>query len=100
MEIKVGKFTIRSDKFSMWLEEEYESQDDKTKGKLMTKQVAGYCTSFDRLLEDFIDKKIKDSEVASVEEALKVLADATADAKKIAKSAYKGDFKIIRNKEK
>ena len=100
MEIRVGHYILRSDKFCVWIDEEYKSVDEKTKGKVMTRRVAGYCTSFNRLLEDFMDKAVKESDAKRVEEALAVLDKATKDAKQIAKAAYKGDFKIVRNKEK
>ena len=99
MEIKVGKYTLKSDRYSTWIEEEYKSEDEKTKGKTMTRRVAGYCQSFNRLLEDFIDKGIKDSDAKSVEEALSVLCKATRDAKKISKEAAEKNFRIIRHKE-
>lgn len=83
MDIKVGKYVLRSDRYCCWLEK------DGTR-------IAGYCTRLDRLLEDFIDKQVKESDAKTVEEALGVLDKATKDAKMIAKAAYKGDFKIVR----
>ena len=97
MEIKVGKYIMKSDKFCLWLEEEYESQDDKTKGKLMTKQVAGYCCSFENLLNDFVDKQIKGSDAKSIKELLKVLKQTTEDIKALNEKGIKEDFRIIRN---
>lgn len=100
MEIKVGKYTLRSDKFSMWLEEEYVSQEEKTKGKLMTKQVAGYCCSWKSLLDDFIDKKIEGSDAQSIKELIEVIKQAVEDAKSLNERAIKEDFRIIRRIEK
>ncbi len=96
MEIKVGKYWLKSDKFCCWIEEEYKDKN----GKTTSRRVAGYVTKMDRLLEDFIDKKFKDSDAKSMEEVIKILDEAVKDAKKIAVAAYKGDFKIIRHKEK
>ena len=86
MEIKIKDYTLRSDKFSMWIEKD-------------GNRIAGYCQSFNRLLEDFMDKAVKESDAKTVEEALAILDKATEEAKQIAKAAYKGDFKIVRSKE-
>ena len=99
MEIKSGKYILKSDKFSMFIEEEYISEEEKTKGKLMTRRVAGFCTSFESLLTDFVDKKLKDSDARSMEEALKVLDEASKEVKQIGKDAAKGKFRIVRHKE-
>lgn len=65
----------------------------------MTKQVAGYCTRMDYLLADFIEKQINDSDAKKLKDVMLKIADATDEAKAIAIAAYKGDFKIVRNKE-
>ncbi len=96
MEIKVGKYYLKSDKFCCWVEEEYKDATD----KMATRRVAGYVTSMNGLLEDFIDKKFKDNDAKSMEEVIKTLDKAVKDAKKIAVAAYKGNFQIVRHKEK
>lgn len=95
MEIKAGNFVLKSDRYCCWIEHEYTDG----KGKLATKQITGYCTDFKKLLDDFLDRTIKSADVTSMEDAIKVIKQATEDAKSIAKAAYKGDFKIIRTKE-
>lgn len=99
MEIKSGRYTLKSDKFSMWLEEEYISEEEKSKGKLMTRRVAGYCTSLEALFQDFIDQKLKDNDAKSVEEVIKILDKASKEVRQIGKDAAKGKFRIVRHRE-
>lgn len=94
MEIKVGRYTLKSDKFAMYIDEDYVAEN----GKKGTRQVAGYCTRMDYLLADFIEKQINDSDAKKLKDVMQKIADATDEAKAIAIAAYKGDFKIVRNK--
>ena len=91
---------MRSDKFCLWIDEEYKSKDEKTKGKTMTRKVAGYCVSMEKLLDDFVDKQFKDSDATSMEEVLKILDKTSKEVRQIAKAAAEGNFRIIRHKEK
>lgn len=100
MEIKQGKYILKSDKFCLWIEEEYKSQDEKTKGKTMTRRVAGYCVSLSRLLDDFVEKKLKDNDAKSMEEVIKILDKTSKEVKQIAKAAAEGNFRVVRHKEK
>ena len=48
MEIRVGKFILRSDQFCMWIEEEYQSKGkDGKPGRVQRRKVAGYTNSID-----------------------------------------------------
>lgn len=99
MEIRAGKYTIKSDKFCAWVEEEAKIKDGKRKGETETRRVTGYFRNFEQVLDDFIETKVKGSDAKSVEEVLKILDRATKDAKRIVREAKKGDFKIIRKGE-
>ena len=96
MEIKIGHFTIKSDKFCAWLEQDFEVIEGKAKGTIVSRRITGYHLSFDKLLDDFVDTAIKDSDAKTVEDALAVLCKATKDAKRIAKESITNDFRIIR----
>ena len=100
MEIKIGKYVLRSDKYCMWIDEEYEVQEGKTKGKAVRKRVAGYTTSFDLLLRDFVRVKHRDNDAKTVKELLAILKKVAEDTEEIRKTALKEDFRIIRNKAK
>lgn len=92
MTVRTGKYILRSDRFGLWIEEEFIGKDKNGKERTSTRQVAGFCTSFDSLIEDFLDKKIKDSDAQGFEEAIKAISDATKEAKEIVKAATKGKF--------
>lgn len=96
MEIEIGKYILRSDRYCMWIEEKYEVQNGKTKGKVVTKRVAGYTTSFDNLLRSFTEVKHRDNDAKTVAELLKVLKQTAEDTELIRKTALKEDFKIVR----
>ena len=95
MEIKSGRYILKSDKFSMYILEEYKQEN----GEIGTKQVAGFCTTLESLLTDFVDKKLKDNDAKSVEEVIKILDKASKEVRQSGKDAAKGKFRIVRNKE-
>ena len=97
MEIRVGKFILRSDQFCMWIEEEYQSQGkDGKPGKIQTRKVAGYSRTITRLYDSFIQHKFRASEATTVAELLKDLKQLEQDISEIRKAAVKEDFKMIR----
>ena len=96
MEIKIGHYTLKSDKFCAWVEQDFEVTEGKAKGTIISRRITGYFRDFNKLLDDFIDVAIKDSDAQTVADALAILCKATKDAKRIAKEAVKNDFRIIR----
>lgn len=97
MEIKIGKYTLRSDRFCAWIDKDYLNKEN---GKIYQRRVAGYCRDFGTLLDDFIDNGVKESDATEVKQLLAEIESVTKDAKKIARAAYKGDFAIVRNAPK
>lgn len=82
MKIKLGKYTLNSDSMCMWIDEEYETINQKTKkptGKLETRRVAGYSTSLQNLLRSFRDTKVGGSDAESLEELIEVLRSVYED---------------------
>ena len=96
MEIKIGKYTLRSDRFCAWLDKEYKQEN----GKIVQRRVSGYHQDIGLLLDDFIDTKVKESDAKDMKQVLAEIDSAMKDAKKIARAAYKGDFAIVRNTPK
>ena len=89
MKIDIGRYSIVGDSFCLWITETRETKDPKTKkktGKTTTERVAGYCENFEQLMEDFIDRKTRNSDATELKALLKDLAGAERDAKKIAKT--------------
>lgn len=102
MEIRIGKYVLRSDKFSMWIDAEYEAKDKNGNptGKTATRRVAGYTTSWEYLLRDFIEVQHRDNDAKTVKELLKVFKQVAEDTEAIKKTALKEDFRIIRKIDK
>lgn len=100
MEIPIGKYILRSDKFSMWIDEEYIVQEGKTKGKKVTRRVAGYSNSFDNLINSFVKTKHRDNDAKTLKELLEVFKKTAEDTELIKKTALREDFRIIRAKAK
>ena len=96
MEIKIGRFTLRSDGFCYWIEEEYEIQKGKTKGKKSVKRVAGYATTLDILFRQFVEHKHRAIEATTVTELVKEMKQIAEDTELLKKTAVKEDLKRIR----
>lgn len=89
MKIKVGKYTLYSDRYSYWITVDTEKSE---------KQIAGYCVTMERLLEDFMDKRLKESEAETFKEAIETLNEAVKEAKEIVKASTKGKFEKEKKK--
>ena len=101
MEIRVGKFILRSDDKSMWIEEEYQSKGkDGKPGRKQTRKVAGYTNNIDNLVRQFCEHKHMASEATTVEELIKEWKQIADDAFALRKTAVKEDLKVMRRTAK
>lgn len=101
MEIRVGKFILRSDQYCMWIEEEYQSKGkDGKPGRVQRRKVAGYTNSIDNLVRQFCEHKHMASEATTVEELIKEWKQIVEDAALIKKTAVANDLKIMRKTAK
>lgn len=101
MEIRVGKFILRSDQFCMWIEEEYQSKGkDGKPGRVQRRKVAGYTNSIDNLIRQFCEHKHMASEATTVEELIKEWKQIIEDAALIKKTAVANDLKAMRKTAK
>ncbi len=96
MEIKIGKYILRSDDKCMWVEEEYTQEN----GKTASKRVAGYATTWANLIHQFADTKLKDNDAKSLKEILAICEQTLNDLEELNKAKLKEDFRIIRRKAK
>lgn len=93
MEIRCGRYLLKSDPYCMWIDEEYKST--KT-GKTATRRVAGYARTLDALTKDFCERRFRNNEAANMKELLKILEQTLDDVSELRKTAARKDFKIIR----
>ena len=101
MEIRVGKFILRSDMYSLWIDEEYQSKGkDGKPGKVQTRRVAGYAPNIDILVRQFVAHKHMASEATTVEELIKELKQTAEDAALIKKTAVANDLRTMRKTAK
>ena len=101
MDIRVGRFILRSDDKSMWIEEEYQSKGkDGKPGRKQTRKVAGYTNSIDNLIRQFCEHKHMASEATTVEELIKEWKQIIEDAALIKKTAVANDLRIMRKTAK
>lgn len=100
MEIKIGKYTLKSDPLCMWIDEEYIGKDKKGREKKQTRRVAGYAYSLDNLIRQFVEHKHRASEAETVAELLKAMQQIAIDTEEIKKTALKEDFKLMRKIDK
>ena len=101
MEIRVGRFILRSDDKSMWIDEEYQSKGKSGEpGRKQTRKVAGYTNSIDNLIRQFCEHKHMASEATIVEELIKEWKQIIEDAALIKKTAVSNDLKAMRKTAK
>ena len=101
MDIRVGRFLLRSDEKSMWIEEEYQSKGkDGKPGRVQKRKVAGYTNNIDNLIRQFCAHKHMASEATTVEELIKEWKQIIEDASLIKKTATANDLKAMRKTAK
>lgn len=101
MEIRVGKFILRSDQYCIWIEEEYQSKGKEGKpGRVQRRKVAGYTNSIDNLIRQFCAHKHMASEATTVEELIKEWKQIADDAMLLKKTAVANDLKAMRKTAK
>lgn len=93
MEIKVGKYILRSDGFCYWIEEEFISKDKKGKEKVSTRRVAGYANTLENLYRQFVTHKHKAIEADTMTKLIRELKQIAEDTEVIKRTALKEDFK-------
>ena len=97
MDKQKGRYHLRSDRYCMWIDAEYETtKDGKPTGKTAIRKVAGYSRDFDDLLRSFVKVHHCDNDAKTVKELLTVFKQVAEDTEEIKKTALKNDFKIIR----
>lgn len=100
MEIRVGRYILRSDQYALWIEEEYEGTDSKGRKKVATRRVAGYASTLNNLYRQFVEHKHKASEATTVAELIKEMKEIAADIEAIKKTATKEHFTKMRRIDK
>lgn len=101
MDIRVGRFILRSDEKSMWIEEEYQSKGkDGKPGRVQRRKVAGYTNNIDNLIRQFCAHKHMASEATTVEELIKEWKQIADDAVMLKKTAVANDLKAMRKTAK
>ena len=93
MEIRIGKYILRSDGMSLWIEEE--CVNEKT-GKKYNRRVAGYAGNWSILTRQFCEHKYKSSDAESVREFLKDMEQTFQDMLMLNEAAVKKDFKLVK----
>ena len=97
MEIRVGKYILRSDPMCIWIEEEYVGKGkDGKPGKVQTRKVAGYTDNIDNLIRQFVAHKHRASEADTMTKLIKELKQIAEDAAELKKTAVANDLKTMR----
>lgn len=87
MKIKVGNYILNSDALNFWITEEYETKNGKTDERMVT----GYCYTFEKLLETFLQRKIGSSDATTLSELLIVLKSVFEDMMELNKAKFESD---------
>lgn len=84
MNVDTGKYILKSDGLSMWIEQKYTGKNKNGEEKEVTKRVSGYLPTFQMLLLNFAQRKVRESEAESMKEVLNDLAEVEKDLQKLA----------------
>ena len=94
MDIKAGKYTLRSDSQCFWIEEtRVTEKEDGTEGKEYQVRASGYYAHIEDLLADFVTRRFRSSDKEKMEDVLSELAEAVKDSKKIVREYAKKKVK-------
>ena len=94
MDIKAGKYTLRSDSQCFWIEEtKVTEKEDGTEGKEYQVRASGYYAHIEDLLANFITRRFRSSDKEKMEDVLSELAEAVKDSKKIVREYAKKKVK-------
>lgn len=94
MDIKAGKYTLRSDSQCFWIEEtRVAEKKDGTEGKEYQARASGYYAHIEDLLADFVTRRFRSSDKEKMEDVLNELAEAVKDSKKIIREYAKKKVK-------
>ena len=96
MNIEVGSYVLKSDGLSMWIEQKYIGKRKDGKKKECVKRVTGYLPTFQMLLQNFVQHKVRDSEAANVQEILNDLAAIEKELHVLAEGIGKGLDKKVK----
>ena len=88
MNIRVGKYILRSDPYCLWIEEEYQQKN----GKMASKRVAGYASNLNNLLRQFSEKKLYGSDAETIEQLITDLRGIMADMVSLNETAIEQKF--------
>ena len=94
MDIKAGKYTLRSDSQCFWIEEtKVTEKEDGEAGKEYQVRASGYYAHIEDLLANFITRRFRSSDKQKMEDVLEELAEAVKDSKKIVREYAKKKVK-------
>lgn len=89
MEIKCGKYTIKSDKWNFWIEETRKVDEKKRKKKDGDDErdcrVTGYFLDWQDLMHDFNEQKLRSSDAKTVKEILETVNEAKKETEMLIK---------------
>lgn len=97
MKIPMGKFTLRSDAYCFWVEEECVNEET---GKKYNRRVAGYAGSLPLLYAQFAEHKFRNSDAETVRALLKELSQVSKDLAEVKTTAVKEGLKLTRRTAK
>lgn len=93
MKISIGKYTIKSDPYNLWIEEEYIAKSKKKDGteveKLRGRNITGYHKTWESLIQSFIGRGIGRSDAEDVKKLMADIADVKRDAIMLSIAAYR-----------
>lgn len=84
---------MKSDTMCFWIEEEYIGKDSKGREKKQTRRVAGYASTIDNLVYQFVSHKHKAIGADTMTKLIRELKQIAEDTESVNRAALKEDFK-------
>lgn len=100
MKIKFGKFILNSDRLNYWIEEEYEIEKGKNKGKTELRNVTGWCNSFEKCRNSFIERRMGEDGATALLEVLDGFKSLFEDLKALDEAKFEADSEKLKEMSK
>ena len=96
MRIRVGKYYLNSDKWNWWITEVRTREKGKNVGEEYEEMVTGYCWTFERACQTFVERTIEQSEATTLSELLTVLQGVYDATEALVKAEFDARWQLLK----
>ena len=100
MKIKVGRYYLCTDKWNIWITEEYIQEKGKHAGDVQERNLTGYCWTFESALQTFRERTLGESEATTLAELLDTLQSVYDAMDALDREAFEHGLKKLKEMSK